>query len=84
MFGVSINSPSNIFCDNRVVCENTTRPESTLKKKHRNIDYHCSREAVAAGTIVVYKEHTSTNFSDVFTKTIVAPRRENLLDRFTY
>jgi hypothetical protein len=48
------------------------------------IAYHRSRKAVAAGTVRVSKEHTSTNLADIFTKTMAAPKREELLDRFTY
>ena len=84
MFGVPIDGPTNIFCDNGAVCANTTRPESTLTKKHHSIAYHRSREAVAAGTVRVSKEHTSTNLADIFTKTMPAPERDALLDSFTY
>ena len=84
MFGVPVEGPTNIFCDNEAVCSNTTRPDSTLTKKHHSIAYHRSREAVAAGTVRVSKEHTSTNLADIFTKTMAAPKREELLDRFMY
>jgi hypothetical protein len=85
MFGVPIEGPTNIFCDNGAVCANTTmRPESTLTKKHHSIIYHRSREAIAAGTVRVSKEHTSTNLADIFTMTMAAPKREELLDSFTY
>ncbi len=84
MFGVPIDGPTNIFCDNGAVCVNTTRPESTLSKKHHSIAYHRCREAVAAGTVRVSKEHTSTNLADLFTKTMPAPKRDDLLDSFTY
>jgi hypothetical protein len=84
MFGVPIEGPTNVFCDNEAVCKNTTRPESTLTKKHHSIAYHRSREAVAAGTVRVSKEDTLTNLADIFTKTMAAPKRENLLDSFTY
>jgi hypothetical protein len=40
MFGVPIEGPTNVFCDNEAVCKNTTRPESTLTKKHHSIAYH--------------------------------------------
>jgi hypothetical protein len=84
MFGVPINGPTNVICDNGYVCANTTRPESTLTKKHHSIAYHRCREAVAAETIRVSKERTLTDLSDIFTKTMAAPRREALLDSFTY
>ncbi len=37
MFGVPIDGPTNIFCDNKAVSMNTTLPESTLKKA----PFHC-------------------------------------------
>ena len=58
MFGVPIEGPTNIMCDNEAVTKNTTIPESTLKKKHHSIAYHRCREAVAAGTVRIAK-HTA-------------------------
>jgi hypothetical protein len=83
MFGVPIDGPSNVFCDNEAVYKNSSLPESTLKKKHHSIAYHRCREAVAAGTVRVAKEG-KTNLSDLFTKLLPQPRREELLDKFTY
>ena len=84
MLGVPLDGPANIFCDNEAVYKNTVLPESTLKKKHHSIAYHRCREAVAAGTVRVAKEGTKTNLSDLFTKLLPQPRREELLDKFTY
>ena len=41
MMGIPIDGPTNMFCDNKAVVRNTTMPESTLKKKHVAICYHC-------------------------------------------
>ena len=84
MFGVPIDGPTNVFCDNEAVYKSTTMRESTLKKKHHSIAYHRCREAVAAGTVRVAKEGTLTNLSDLFTKLLPQARREELLDKFTY
>jgi hypothetical protein len=84
MFGVPVDGPTNVFCDNGADVLNAARPESTLCKKHHSIAYHRVREAVAAETVRVSKEHTSTNLADLFTKTLPSPRREDLLDSFTY
>ena len=84
MFGVPIEVPTNIYCNNEAVCRNGSTPESTLKKKHHSIAYHRNREAVAAGTCRITKEATETNLSDLFTKILSKVRREALLDRFTY
>ena len=84
MFGVPIEGPTNIFCDNEAVTKNCGIPESTLKKKHHSIAYHRNREAVAAGTCRIAKEDTATNLADLFTKVLSQIRREELLDKFTY
>ena len=84
MFGVPLPDPTNLFMDNEAVYKSTSVPESTLKKKHLSCAYHRCREAVAAGTIRVAKEGTDTNLADLFTKILPGPRRELLLDLFTY
>ena len=84
MFGVPIEGPTNIYCDNEAVCRNCSTPESTLKKKHHSIAYHRNREAVAAGTCRITKEATETNLSDLFMKILSKVQREVLLDRFPY
>jgi hypothetical protein len=52
MFGIPIEGPTNVFCDNQSVVTNATIPESTLKRKHNSIAYHRVREAAAAGVNV--------------------------------
>ena len=84
MFGVPIDGPANVYCDNEAVYQNTVVPESTLQKKHHSIAYHRCREAVAAGTTRVAKQGTEKNLADIFTKVLTAARREFLLQRFTY
>ena len=84
MSGVPINGATNIFCKNGAICVNTTSPESTLSKKHHSVAYHRAREAVVEGTAGLLRDHTSTNLADLFTKTMAAPKREELLEKFTY
>ena len=84
MFGVPLEGPTNVFCDNEAVFKNVSQPDSTLKKEHRLICYHCCREAVACRTIRIAKEETLTNLSDLFAKPLTRFTRENLLDCFTY
>ena len=83
-FGVPVDGSTNFFCDNGVVCVNTTQFDLKLSKKHHSIAYHRAREAVATGTLKVSKEHTSTNLAELFTNTMAAPKREGLLKKFTY
>ena len=80
MFGVPIEGPANVFCDNNGVVKNTTIPESMLAKlKHNAINYHLIREAVAAKVLLVGKEDGMTNLADLFTKVLTADRRRALV-----
>ena len=84
MFGIPVDSPANVYCDNEAVYKNTVMPESVLKKKHHSIAYHRCCEAVAAGVIRVAKQGTTKNLADLFTKVLTEARRVFLLERFTY
>ena len=84
MFGVPLEGPMNMFCDNEAVFKNASIPDSTLKKKHTSICYHRCREAVASHTVRVAKEGTLRNLSDLFTKPLSHATHEAILDRFTY
>ena len=60
------------------VVKNVSVPESVLHKRHNAINYHVVREAVAAKIMVVGKEDGLTNLADLFTKILVADRRNYL------
>ena len=78
MFGIPIEGPTNVFCDNRGVVLNSSRPESTLQKKHNAINYHVIREASAAGILRVGKEDGTTNLADLLTKVLTGQNRWDL------
>ncbi len=84
MFGVPIEGPTNIYCDNEAVYKNSSTPESVLSKKQHSIAYHYCREAVAANICRLAKEDTNTNLSDLFTKSLPQAKREELLGYFMY
>ena len=86
MFGIQLEGPTDIFCDNEAVVRNgsTTTPESVLKKKHHSIAYHRKRETVAASIERIAKEDSETNLADVFTKLMLATQRIRYFDRFMY
>ena len=79
-----VDGPTNVFCDNESVVKNTTRPESTLKKKHNAIAYHQTREAQAAGIARISKEDGETNIADLFTKLLAGPRLRDLAGRILW
>jgi len=84
MMGVPIDGPTQIFCDNDAVVKSTTRPESTLKKKHNAINYHRIREAQAAGYINISWIESGQNIADVLTKVLVGDKRRELIRRILY
>jgi hypothetical protein len=79
MFGVEVDGPANVFCDNHGVVKNVSIPESTLMKKHNAINYHAVREAVAAGILRVGKEDGETNLADLLTKVVMGQKRWDFL-----
>ncbi len=84
MFGIPVEGPADIFCDNESVFKNVSIPESVLSKKQHSISYHSARESVASGIVRIAKEGTGTNLSNLFTKIMSRPKWEGLLSRFMY
>jgi len=84
MFGIPIDGPTNMFCDNESVVINATKPESTLKKKHCAVAYHRCRESQAAGVTQWCHEPGETNLADVLTKSLPGPRLRELMYNITY
>ena len=84
MFGVPLNGPADVMCDNAGVVKNTSIPESTLSKRHNAINYHVIRESVAAGIMRVGKEDGDSNLADAFTKILPFPRRQFLFSRMLW
>jgi hypothetical protein len=79
MFGVPIDGPANVFCDNRGVVRNACVPESTLMKKRNAINYHSVREAAAVRiSLRVGEEDGETNVADLLTKVLTGEKRWNI------
>ena len=77
VFGIPVNGPINIYCDNEGVVKNASIPESTLQKKHNSVCYHRVCEA-AAGVCRVAKEDGKTHPADLMkkmTQTLADKRR---------
>ncbi len=74
MMGIKVDGPTNLFCNNKAVVINSTKPESTLKKKHNDIAYHRVQEALVAEIARVAKEDGATNLSNGLTKCLPGPR----------
>ena len=81
MMGVPINGPSYIYGDNMSVVTNSSRPESTLKKKSNSVCYHAVREAVAMGECLVAHIPSKKNLADLFTKILGGIHRRDLVSK---
>ena len=79
MFGIPIDGPASVLCDNQSVVTNTSAPKSTLKKKHNSIAFYRCREAQASKTISVAWVDTKWNLADLATKVLPGPQQKHLL-----
>lgn len=83
-FGIPIDGPADVYCDNEAVTKASANPNVTLAKKHNAVAFHKCREAVAMQMIRVAYEPTRTNLSDLLTKLKSRGERERLIDFFMY
>ena len=83
-FGIPIDGPSNVMCDNEAITKNVRTPQSTLSKKHNAVVFHKCREGVAALIYRCAHELTVTNSSDIFTKQKSSTERDRLIFKFMY
>ncbi len=84
MFGIPLNGPTSVFCDNEAVVLNATHAASTLRRKHTSIAYHRCREAQAAGYVQIGFEEGRFNPADILTKLLPGPKMRALLRRLFY
>jgi hypothetical protein len=84
MFGVPLEGPTDMYCDNQAVVLNCMTPESQLKKQHHSVAYHFNRQAVATGNIRIAHELGETNLADLFTKVLGPIQRNKFLDAFMF
>jgi hypothetical protein len=84
MMGIPLTGPSYIYGDNKSQVTNSTRPESTLKKKCNSICYHAVRESVAMGESLITHIRTENNHSDLMTKTTSGSKRRRLVGGILY
>ena len=75
MFGVSVEEPTSVFCDNKSVVTNSSIPTSMLNKKHNSICYHKVRESQAGRTIRIGWILGEYNEVDLLTKTTLSTKR---------
>jgi len=84
MMGVPLTGPAYIYGDNKSQVTNSSRPESTLKKKCNSICYHAIRESVAMGETLIGHLRTWNNLSDFLTKVTTGAKRRRLVGEVLY
>ena len=70
-FGVQVDGPAEIVCDNKSVVTNSSVPSSILSKRHNAICYHRVREAQSCNMVSVMWIKGEDNFADLFSKTTI-------------
>ena len=70
MMGIPMEGPAYIHGDDQSVLCNTSRPDSTLKKKSQSIAFHFVREVVARDKWRTAYINTHYNEADVLTKVL--------------
>ena len=84
MFGIPIDGPAGVLCDNQSCVNGSSMVDSTLSKKHVSLAYHATRRHVAVGTITVGKIDPNENLADALTKMLTIAKREYLFGNWTY
>ncbi len=78
MMGIPLSGPTYIYGDNKSQVTNSSRPESTLKKKRNSICYHAICELVAMGETLLMHIRTGENPANFLTKTTNGAKRRKL------
>ena len=84
MFGIPIDEPTYVFCDNQSVITNSTTPGSKLSKKHVIIAYHRVRESIATGVIQIAYVPSKDNLADLLTKILGGPQLKHLFQAILF
>ena len=84
MMGVPLTGPTYVYGNNMSVIYNTSRPESTLKKKSNSIFYHAVHEAVASGECLTTHCKTGENYSEMMTKVLDGNKKRDNVSRILY
>ena len=79
-FGIPVEAPAEVLCDNMSVVKNLSIPISVLNKRHNFIFYHSVRESQDAGILRVGWIPRESILSDLFAKTTIPGNtRHNLV-----
>jgi len=84
MMGVPIEGYCHTCVDNMSVVNNTSLPESVLKKKSNSIAYHYVRSKCAEDILRITYEKTKTNLAGILTKVQVGATKKAFRDKIMF
>ena len=77
--GIPLSGPSYIYSDNMLVIHNTSKPESTLKKKCNAIAYHAICKSVTVIESLARHIRSKDNMADLLIKVFAGQKRRHLV-----
>jgi len=84
MMGVPIEGYCHTCVDNMSVVNNTSIPESVLKKKSNSIAYHYVRSKCAEDILRITYENTKSTLADILTKVQVGATKKAFRDKIMF
>ena len=84
MMGVPIEGYCHTCVDNMSVVNNSSVPESVLRKKSNSIAYHYVRSKCAEDLLRITYENTKTNLADILTKVQSGTTKKHFRDRIMF
>ena len=79
LMGIPISGASDVCGDDMSVIHNTSKPESTLKKKCYAIAYHAINESAAMEETLTGHKRSEDNPADLLTKLITGHKHKHLV-----
>ena len=84
IIGIPISWASYVYGDNMLIIHNTSKPESTLKKKCNAIAYHAVGKSVAMEETLTGHIRSENNPVDLLTKIITGHKHLHLVSLVLY